>query len=372
MSNFEEFLGAYEANRSVLDVREDSSIGATPKLPKERSFRNRPMLLLFLLFMYICGGVCEAKRVHAYIVVNVQNGEILSKKNADKSCPPASLTKKMTLYLLFEAISTGRITFNTSLPVSARAAQQIPTKLHLREGNRISVKTAVEALIVKSANDAAVVIAEGLCGSVEQFVKKMNAKAKALGMHRTHFCNPSGVPDPKQKTTARDMAILARALFLRFPRFSNLFKLRSFDYNGRTYFTHNYLLNKFQGTNGIKTGYVYTSGYSVSTSASRYDASGQEFHFLAVVIGKNSSVERDNEAIGLLEPLFLKKRAVFYDANAAVLPCKSGIPLLNSRAIKCNQKKPIFIRAAICTNSGINLLLKQYVVRKKSYALLPQ
>jgi D-alanyl-D-alanine carboxypeptidase len=272
----------------------------------------------------------------------------------------------MTLYLLFDAIKKRKINFNTKFRISAQAAKQISSKLYLKTGEHISVKKIIKALIIKSANDAAVVAAEGLCGSVEKFVSVMNHKAKRLGMHKTNFCNPSGVPDKNQKTTARDMAILAKALFSNFPEFINFFKLRSFTYNGKKYLTHNHILNKFQGANGMKTGYIDASGYNLSTSAIRYDSAGKQYNFLVVIIGQNSPEERDKEAINLLEHFFLKKRAVYYNADASTLSCKYGIPLSNNKNIAKNNKKKI-IRAQICTKEGITFLLDEYLKKQNRY-----
>ena len=294
------------------------------------------------------------------MVVDVDSGKILKQKNANKKIPPASLTKKMTLYLLFDAIKKRKINFRTKFVVSKKAEQQIPSKLNLKAKETIDVKTIIEALIIKSANDVAIVAAEGIAGSVEKFVKMMNVSAKKLGMHRTKFYNPSGVPDKRQHTTARDMAILARAMLKDFPEFFSFFRTRSFKYKKNTFFTHNHLLDKFQGTNGIKTGYIEASGYNVTTSVIRYDQSRKKHHLLCVVIGKDSSSERDKEAIDLLEPIFLKRKAVFYNVNACIPSCKTGIPIEKNNRIVRDAKKPVFLRAQVCTKNGMCFLLDQY------------
>jgi D-alanyl-D-alanine carboxypeptidase len=327
--------------------------------------KNSFVLAVWLFACLHISAVCKTSRVRAYVVADVNTGKILAQKNANTQCPPASLTKKMTLYLLFSAIKEGRITFDTKFKVSVRAANQMASKLNLQAGSVVSVKTIIEALIVKSANDAAVVAAEGLSGSVEAFVVLMNKKAKSLGMHYTHFANPSGVPDARQKTTARDMAILARALFHDFPDFTAFFKVRSFLYKKNRYFTHNKILDKFQGSNGLKTGYVDASGYNLSTSAVRYDASGKSYHILAVVIGHDSTEARDKEAIDLLERFFIANGALFYDAASVTLHCKDGLPISGKRGVKMKKdKQKKVIRAPIRTKGGMDLLLKGFLQEK--------
>lgn len=326
--------------------------------------------LLGISLMLFFSQFLEAKRNHAYIVADVDTGKILRQKNINKECFPASLTKKMTLYLLFEAIRQGKINFNTRFSVSKIATQQIRSKLGVQRDEKITVKTIIEALIVKSANDIAVVAAEGLAGSVKNFVILMNKKAQQLKMKKTHFCNPSGVSDPKQKTTAKDMAILARAFFKDFPEFVDLFKMRSFNYKGHVYYTHNYLLNGLQGTNGIKTGYIDASGYNISTSIIRYDPEHRPHRFLCIVLGGESRLARDQEVISLLEPILLECQAVFYDANAALLSKAAGIPLINNRKILRIKTKPILIRAPICTKDGMKLLINQYKKRQGEKTLV--
>jgi D-alanyl-D-alanine carboxypeptidase len=283
--------------------------------------------------------------------VDAKTGKILSKKNATKQCHPASLTKKMTLYLLFDAIRKGRIALATKFRVSERASKQLPSKLCLTPGAFVSVGQIIEALIVKSANDIAVVAAEGLSGSEEAFVKKMNNAARALKMYDTHFENASGLPNKKQLTTVKDMARLAIALS-RTPYF-NVFALKTFKHQERTYYTHNHLLNLFQGTNGIKTGYVDASGYNISASIVRYDEAHQPVHLVCVVIGRNSPVERDQEVIDLVEPIFMKQRAFFY------------------RAPRVGERTQL-LRASVRSKNGTKLLLEQYEQRYRMSEYLKQ
>jgi D-alanyl-D-alanine carboxypeptidase len=208
--------------------------------------------------------------------------------NEDALRHPASVTKVMTLYLMFEQIERGRFTMETPLRVSSEAARQSPSKLYLEAGENIAVRDAVMALITKSANDAAVVIAEAIGGDEDRFAQMMTAKARALGMNRTVFRNASGLPDPRQVTTARDLTMLARAIQERFPRQYALFQTRSFEYAGDVYANHNKLLGRIEGVDGIKTGFTRASGFNLMTSAK---SDGR--HIVAIVLGGRSGRARD-------------------------------------------------------------------------------
>ncbi|MDR1597806.1 MAG: serine hydrolase [Holosporales bacterium] len=295
--------------------------------------------------------------VKSYIVVDANTGRILKKKRSDTKCHPASLTKQMTLFILFSEIKRGHINFNTKFRVSERASQQMRAKLELVAGETISVKTIIEALVVKSANDAAVVAAEGVAGSVENFVRRMNDAAIALKMYDTHFENASGVPNVKQVTTARDMALLARALVRTFPEFAHVFALRAFKYKGSVHYTHNRLLHTFHGTDGLKTGYVDMSGYNVSASVKRYDSGRNALHLICVVMGRRSPEARDKKVIKLLEPIFMERSALFYRTTP---PQRPGLCLAGNRALLCESGPAIWMRAPVCTPNGMQLLLDQY------------
>jgi D-alanyl-D-alanine carboxypeptidase len=206
---------------------------------------------------------------YAAIVVDANSGAILFQANADQPRYPASLTKMMTLYMLFEAIETGRISRDTLIPVSDYARTQPPSKIGFKRGQSVDVDTAIRALAVKSANDVAVAVAEFLGGTEEQFAQMMTAKARQLGMSSTTFRNASGLPDDQQRTTARDMALLGMALRRRFPSHYAYFSGTSFNYNGRTIRGHNDLIGKVDGVDGIKTGYIRASGYNIVTSVNR-------------------------------------------------------------------------------------------------------
>lgn len=224
----------------------------------------------------------------AAIVVDGNNGNVLSASNADASRHPASLTKIMTLYLLFERLDAGKIRLDSRFKVSEHAAEQAPTKLGLKPGQTITVEDAIKAVVTKSANDAAVTIAENLGGSEENYAKLMTQKARALGMAHTTYVNVSGLPDDDQVTTARDEALLGRDIQERFPQYYKYFSTREFVYRGREMRNHNHLLGVVGGVDGIKTGYTRASGFNLVTSVHR---DGR--YIVAVVLGGRSAAERD-------------------------------------------------------------------------------
>jgi D-alanyl-D-alanine carboxypeptidase len=225
---------------------------------------------------------------YAAIVVDANSGRILFQANADQPRYPASLTKMMTLYMLFEAIESGRVSRTALIPVSDHARSRPPSKIGFKRGQSIDVDTAIRALAVKSANDVAVAVAEYLGGTEEQFAQMMTAKARQLGMSGTTFRNASGLPDDQQYTTARDMALLGMALRRRFPSYYAHFSSTSFAYNGRTIRGHNDLVEEVDGVDGIKTGYIRASGYNVATSVSR---DGRRM--VVVVMGGESAKSRN-------------------------------------------------------------------------------
>jgi D-alanyl-D-alanine carboxypeptidase len=222
------------------------------------------------------------------MVIDANTGRVLHDNAGSEPRYPASLTKMMTLYLVFEGIDAGRLSFSTPLTVSERAAAAAPSKLGLSAGEKISLGDAVKALIVKSANDMAIAIAERISGSEADFAGLMTRRARQIGMADTTFHNASGLPDPRQITTARDMLTLAMRMQDDFPEHYRLFATRSFSYGGRTYRTHNALLGRFPGVDGIKTGYTRASGFNL---VSAYRAGGK--HIVAAVFGGVSANLRD-------------------------------------------------------------------------------
>ncbi len=225
---------------------------------------------------------------YSAIVVDAKTGKVLHETKADAVRHPASLTKIMTLYLLFEQIEAGKLKLDSKLKVSARAAAQAPSKLGLDEDDTIAVEDAIKALVTRSANDVAVAIAEAIGGSEENFAQLMTKKARALGMQRTIFKNASGLPDAEQVTTARDFAVLGRAIQDRFPRQYRYFAIKSFEWQGVGIRNHNKLLGKIDGLDGIKTGYTRASGFNLVSSVRV-----NERHVVAVVLGGNTAAARD-------------------------------------------------------------------------------
>ena len=233
---------------------------------------------------------------YADIVVDDKSGLVLHEVNADEPRHPASLTKIMTLYLLFEQLEGGNLKLDTPLPVSTRAALQNPTKLGLKPNQTINVEDAIKGLVTKSANDAAVVVAEAIGGSEEDFAKLMTLKAAALGMTGTTYVNASGLPAEAQITTARDQAVLGRAVQHRFPLYYQYFATPSFRYKGAEMRNHNHLRGRGKGVDGIKTGYTEASGYNLTSSVRR-----DEKHIVAVVLGGTSNGARDARMRQLIE-----------------------------------------------------------------------
>ena len=225
---------------------------------------------------------------YAAIVVDVNSGTVLHAASADSLRHPASLTKIMTLYLLFERLEAGKLALDTPMSVSSHAASQAPSKLGLKPGQTIEVEHAIKALVTKSANDVAVVVAEALAGDEDDFAALMTRKARALGMSRTVYKNASGLPDDEQVTTARDQALLGRTIQERFPRYYRYFSTPSFAYRGESMRNHNRLLGRVEGVDGIKTGYTQASGFNLVSSVRRGNR-----HIVAVVLGGRSAGSRD-------------------------------------------------------------------------------
>jgi D-alanyl-D-alanine carboxypeptidase len=224
----------------------------------------------------------------ASIIVDANSGATLSANNPDALRHPASLTKIMTLYLLFERLDAGKIKLDSEMEVSEHASEQAPTKLGLRPGQTLKVEDAIKGLVTRSANDAAVVIAEAIAGDEDDFAKLMTRKARSLGMTRTVYRNASGLPDDAQVTTARDQSTLGRAIQDRFPRHYRYFSISAFNYHGRSIRNHNKLLGNVEGVDGIKTGYTRASGFNLVTSMRRGNR-----HLVGVVMGGRSGGSRD-------------------------------------------------------------------------------
>lgn len=225
---------------------------------------------------------------YAALVVHADSGDVLFERYADAKRYPASLTKMMTLYLLFDEITAGNLSLDSELTVSAQAAGQPPSKLGVSAGSKIDVETAIEALVVKSANDVAVVVAEAISGSEWKFAQAMTVKARALGMRNSTFKNASGLPNSTQITTARDLAILSQRLIQDHPEHFHYFNTREFAWNGRTYRTHNALVTTYDGADGLKTGYTQRSGFNLASTAER-----EGVRLVGIVLGGRSVRTRD-------------------------------------------------------------------------------
>jgi D-alanyl-D-alanine carboxypeptidase len=236
---------------------------------------------------------------YAALVVDASTGKVIYQKNAGSLRYPASLTKMMTLYLTFDALRSGYLKINSSLPVSAKAAAQPQTNISLKPGEYLPVKLAIESLVVRSANDSAVVLAEAIGKTEWNFALMMTQKARELGMKHTIFRNPSGLPDAAQHTTAYDMARLAIALRRDFPDYYHYFKTSEFTHKGVRYTGHNRVMARYDGVDGVKTGYIRASGFNLVTSA-RKDG----MNLVAVVMGGRTAQARDDEMISLLNRSF--------------------------------------------------------------------
>ncbi len=253
-------------------------------------------ILLVTASAAVPGGQVLANSKYASIVMDELTGEVLYSRQADLLRHPASLTKVMTLYLLFEEITAERIKLTDGLKASKRAAGQPPSKLGIRAGQRIKVKDAIQALVVRSANDVAVVVAESISGTERKFAQRMNKRAKELGMKKTRFRNASGLPNRSQVTTARDMAILCQRIRKDFPQFMDYFEQTKFSWGGRTWRTHNHVLKSYRGADGMKTGYTRASGFNLMTSAERHGV-----RVIAVVMGGRTASRRDKDMARILD-----------------------------------------------------------------------
>ncbi len=256
-------------------------------------------VLVATVFLFASAPDAHANPKYASIVLDMDSGTVLHSSRADKKLYPASLTKMMTLYMAFEAIQTGKLYLDQQLPVSREAARQPPSKIGLRRGSTISVRDAIQASATKSANDAAVVLAEAIGGSVKNFAAMSTARARSLGMASTTFKNPHGLTKRGQLSTARDMGLLGRRLFLDFPQHYHVFERKVFRHGGRKFRATNKLLGKYRGADGIKTGYTNASGFNLVASAQQ---DGKRV--IGVVFGGRSSASRNRHMRKLLDDGF--------------------------------------------------------------------
>ncbi len=270
---------------------------------------------VFLLCLLIVAR--PALAIDASIVIDANTDTVISQENPDRLLHPASMSKLMTLYLAFEALESGRITLQRTFPVSEHAESMSPTKLNLVRGQTIRVEDLILSMVTLSANDSAVVLAEGLGGSEDRFAQLMTRKAHQLGMVNSNFRNSNGLPDPAQISTARDMAILSRALIRHFPQYYHYFSVREFTYNGIEHANHNHLMSRYEGMDGLKTGLTNASGFNLAASAIR---NGRRL--IGVVFGGTSAAQRDDYMADLLDEGF--RRTSNVAMTTAVAPPVPG------------------------------------------------
>jgi D-alanyl-D-alanine carboxypeptidase len=263
----------------------------------------------------------ENLRKPAAIVVDAKTGNVLFEQHADEARYPASVTKVMTLYILFQELSAGHVKLDTQFTVSKHAAAASPTKLGLRAGSKIKVEDVIKSIVTISANDMARVVAENISGSEEAFAKRMTATARAMGMRHTTYYNASGLPDGRQRTTVRDQAILAAAVYEHFPQYVHYFQTKSFAYGRRVYGNHDRILG-FMGVDGLKTGYINAAGYNLMTATRQGNR-----HLVVIAFGYNTGGQRDARVRALVEKYLPKARQGKYLASAMIqMPSRQGKP----------------------------------------------
>jgi D-alanyl-D-alanine carboxypeptidase len=304
------------------------------------NLKSLVLVLIALTFALSTVQDASANPRYAAYVLDTNTGQVLFSRNADAQRFPASLTKIMTIYLLFEALETGRISKNTPIPISAKAAAEPPSKLGLRAGSTITVENAILALVTRSANDIATAVGEFLGGSESNFASMMTTKARQLGMNSTTFRNAHGLPNNQQVTTARDMAILGLAVREHFPQHYSYFGTRQFTFNGQRIGNHNRLLGRVTGVDGIKTGFIRASGFNLVTSVRTGGRS-----VVAVVMGGRTGASRDDHMAALIrehlpkastrpasQPLVARGTPLRSGPVAMTLPDRMPAPAFRPRA----------------------------------------
>jgi len=305
--------------------------------PAQNIFTNLPTMSIVLcaivfLFLPVATAHAAQDKGAPNLVFDPRTGDVLYSKNAGDKWYPASLTKMMTAYVVFEAIKSGKLSLKTRLKVSRNASRQPPSKIGLRVGARISVNKALEALIIRSANDVAVVLAEGVAPTEAKFIKKMNETAKKLGMNATSYGNAHGLEHKNQITTARDVGILAQALITKFPQHRHYFKKQKVTVGKKTLASRNKLLKTLNGADGMKTGFICVSGFNIVASVTR---NGRQL--VAVVMGSRSVKVRNARAVQLLERAF-----------STQVGSDPGATKLARLANSASAKKPTSMRSVVC------------------------
>ncbi|MDR3326277.1 MAG: D-alanyl-D-alanine carboxypeptidase [Rhodospirillaceae bacterium] len=310
---------------------------------------NRFLFLLTILVLSVCflftSLIVAAEAKYASIVIDAKTGEILQEINANDHNYPASLTKMMTLYMVFDALDHGKIKLTDRMPVSVYASTQVPSKLGLRPKQTITVEDAILSICTKSANDSAVVVGEFLGGNESEFAKMITHKAHDLGMHHTVFRNASGLHNVSQISSAHDMAILARALLYNHPHQYHYFSTMKFNYNGKIMHTHNHLMEWYDGVDGIKTGYVSASGFNLVASVKR---NGKRL--IGVIFGCQSATARDRHMARLLDDAFNSHFGLYTIENHVASKQKDKNEVIYQNFKIKKPKKQIFKKAMMKNN----------------------
>ena len=284
-------------------------------------------------FVLAFAAAAPASATPAHVVVDVVTGTVLSERSGDRLWYPASVTKLMTAYLVFKALKTGQLKPTSPVVVSANALSEPPSKMGYKVGTVMNVDNALKMMIVKSANDIAVALSETVGGSEAKFIALMNQEAGRLGMNSTHYDNPNGLPADGQYTTARDLAVLARAIWVGFPEYRELFRIPAIKARNKILRSQNSLLERYRGTNGMKTGFICASGFNMVASATRNGRT-----LIVVVLGAASSAERAETAAMLLEQGFAGWRGPARSLAAFGGARARGTPV-NLRDEVCGKRK---------------------------------
>jgi D-alanyl-D-alanine carboxypeptidase len=341
------------AHANTADDEEDTDSDAKPVVAKKKAIKKAPVKkskskksrkksTRRIVQSDEEGDAKSDSSKYASLVIDADSGVILHQENAGEPRYPASLVKMMTLYMTFQALENGKLRMSQQVPVSEHASLQAPSSLFLKPGESIAVNDAIMALVIKSANDCAVVLGEAVGGNEEHFADMMNHMAKKLGMNNTLFRNATGLPNLEQKTTAFDLARLAVALRRDYPKYYGMFEKTEFTYKGKVYYTHNRVTKNYRGADGLKTGYIRASGFNLVTSARRNGKS-----LVGVVMGGQSIKGRDRNMMKLLDNAFYKASredtsdAVSMDINPTPAPpSKINVnyaPDSNSRAFEVTK-----------------------------------
>ncbi|OBS51485.1 MULTISPECIES: D-alanyl-D-alanine carboxypeptidase family protein [Methylosinus] len=282
------------------------------------------------VYALFASGAAAAAQAAPSVVIDVASGQILEQEQPTQSWYPASLTKLMTVYVALDAVRSGRLSYDTPLVVSPRATSMAPSKMGFPPGSEVTLRNALVMLMVKSANDVAVTIAEGVSGSVEAFADEMNRASARLGMRESYWVNPNGLPDDRQVTSARDLALLGRALLVEFPESAGFYNIGAMKFGSQIHPTHNGLLGRYPGADGMKTGFTCPAGYNLVASATH---GGQKL--IAVVLGAPSGAARTAKAASLLDKAFTSGSPA---GALAALPSSGVAPAPDMRDSVCHHR----------------------------------